>query len=136
MLSAGGLRVTVKELSGNEYKYAIYTRDYDLYLGQTILSPNMDLTAFFHTYGELSYGGVNEVGAYALCLDALANHGNYYSLYKYVMDKGLLCPVLFRSYAVYSTRGMLTELEPARDNVFCYSAGKNMEHALIRDNME
>ena len=134
MLSAGGLHVTVKELSGNEYKYAIYTRDYDLYLGQTVLSPNMDLSAFFHTYGELSYGGVNEVGAYTLCLDALDNHGNYYSLYKYVMDKGLLCPVLFRSYAVYSTRGLLTELEPARDNVFCYSAGKNMEHALIREN--
>ena len=134
MLGAGGLRVTIKELSGNEYNYAIYTRDYDLYLGQTILSPNMDLSPFFHTYGELSYGGVNEVGAYALCLDALANHGNYYSLYKYVMDKGLLCPVLFRSYAVYSTRGMLTELAPARDNVFCYSVGKNMEHALIREN--
>lgn len=133
MLSAAGLQVTVKELSGSDYTYAIYTRDYDLYLGQTMLSPNMDLTPFFHTYGELSYGGVNEVGAYALCLDALANHGNYYSLYKYVMDKGLLCPVLFRSYAVYSTRGLLTELEPARDNVFFYSAGKNMEHALLRN---
>ena len=134
MLSAGGLRVTLKELSGNEYNYAIYTRDYDIYLGQTILSPNMDLSPFFHTYGELSYGGVNEVGAYSLCLDALDNHGNYYSLYKYVMDKGLLCPLLFRSYAVYGTRGMLTDLEPARDNVFCYSVGKNMEHALIREN--
>lgn len=133
MLTAGGLRVTIKELSGNEYNYAIYTRDFDLYLGQTILSPNMDLTPFFHTYGDLSYGGINEVGAYKLCLDALDNHGNYYSLYKYIMDNGLLCPVLFRSYAVYSKRGMLTELEPARDNVFCYSVGKNMEHALLRD---
>lgn len=132
MLGTSGLQVTVKELSGSEYTYAIYTRDYDLYLGQTILSPNMDLSAFFHTYGELSYGGVNEVGAYALCLDALANHGNYYSLYKYVMDKGLICPVLFRNYAVYGTRGLLTELEPARNNVLYYSAGKNMEHALIR----
>ena len=125
--------VRVNDYDAENIDYALVATDYDLYLGQTMLSPNMDLTPFFHTYGELSYGGVNEVGAYALCLDALANHGNYYSLYKYVMDKGLLCPVLFRSYAVYSTRGLLTELEPARDNVFFYSAGKNMEHALLRN---
>lgn len=133
MLTQGGLKVVMSELSGSDYEYALQTRQFDLYLGQTILSPNMDLTAFFHTYGALSYGGTNDVTAYTLCLEALANYGNYYSLYKYVMENGLLCPVLFRSYAVYATRGVVTSLTPARDNVFRYSVGKNMEHALIRE---
>lgn len=133
MLTEGGLKVIISELSGKNYEYALQTRQFDIYLGQTILSPNMDLSAFFHTYGALSFGGTNDVTAYTLCLESLANYGNYYSLYKYVMENGLLCPVLFRSYAVYATRGVVTDLTPARDNVFCYSVGKNMEHALLRD---
>lgn len=133
MLTQCGLKVIMSELRGSDYTYAIQTRQFDLYLGQTILSPNMDLSAFFHTYGALSFGGINDVTAYTLCLESLANYGNYYSLYKYVMENGLLCPVLMRSYAVYATRGIVTDLTPARDNVFCYSIDKNMEHALLRD---
>ena len=49
------------------------------------------------------------------------------------MDNGLLCPVLMRSYAVFTTRGVIPELMPARDNVFWYSIGKTMEQALIRE---
>jgi len=41
-----------------------------------------------------------------------------------VMDQGLLCPVLFCNYAVYTNRGVFENLSPARDNVFCYSIGK------------
>ena len=47
------------------------------------------------------------------------------------MDQGYICPVLFRSYAVYASRGQLTDLQPARDNVFCYSIGKTLEDAYI-----
>lgn len=133
MLTQGGLKVIMSELSGQNYTYALQTRQFDLYLGQTILSPNMDLSAFFHTYGALSFGGINDVAAYTLCLRSLENYGNYYSLYKYIMENGLLCPILVRSYAVYATRGVVTDLSPARDNVFCYSVGKNMEHALLRE---
>ena len=132
MLENCGLTVEMKELAGSEYRYALTTWDYDLYLGQTKLSPNMDLSAFFSAYGALSYGGINDVTAYTLCQQALENHGNYYTLHKTVMDSGLLCPVLFRSYAVYAVRGLLTSLTPARDNVFYYSLGKTMDSALIK----
>ena len=49
------------------------------------------------------------------------------------MDQGLLCPILFRSYAVYATRGLLTGMAPSRDNIFYYSIGKSMEKALIKE---
>ena len=129
MLESGGLVVQMKELKGDAYLQALKTRGFDIYLGQTRLSANMDLSAFFHTYGELSWGGVNDMGAYSLCLQALENHGNYYTLYQRVMDNGLLCPVLFRSYAIYASRGVASDLTPARDNVFYYSLGKTMASA-------
>ena len=133
MLTDCGLKVTLSQKSGSNYQYAVRSRQYDLYLGQTMLSPNMDLSAFFSTYGALSWGGVNDVTAYALCMEALANQGNYYSLHKNIMENGLLCPVLFRSYGVYATRGLVTGLTPTRDNIFYYSMGKTMEEALIRE---
>ena len=131
MLTDCGLVVEMKALGGSRYVDALKSWDYDIYLGQTRLSPNMDLSAFFATYGELSWGGVNDVAAYAMSLQALENHGNYFSLHKLVMDQGLLCPILFRSYAVYATRGTASQLTPARDNLFYYSLGKTLEKAKI-----
>ena len=126
MLTVGGLQVEMKELSGSAYENAIRKREFDIYLGKTRLSPNMDLSAFFDTWGDLSYGGMDDVAAYALCLDALADEGNYYNLHRTVMEQGLLCPVLLCNYAVYTTRGIFQNLAPARDNVFCYSIGRTV----------
>ena len=131
MIEASGLRVTIKDLSGNSYLAALKNREYDLYLGQTRLSPNMDLSAFFHTYGDLSWGGVNDVGTYNLCLQALENYGNYFTLHKQIMDQGLLCPILFRDYAIFTDRGILPDLTPARDNLFYYSTGKTLADAKL-----
>ncbi len=131
MLKSCGLAVEMKELSTENYQYALKTGSYDLYLGQTKLSANMDLSAFFYTAGALNYGNLSNVSIYSLCLESLANHGNYYTLHQKVMENGLLCPILFRSYAIYADRGLLSGLTPARDNVFYYSLGKTMESAFI-----
>ena len=131
-LTNAGLVVIIKAINGESYRYALRMREYDLYLGQTRLSPNMDLSAFFDTYGALSYGAINDVGLFALCAESLANQGNYYTLHQAVMDDGRLCPVLFTSYAVYATRGLLTDLTPARDNIFFYHMGKTMSDALAQ----
>jgi hypothetical protein len=130
MLKAGGLLVELKELGGTAYQNAVKRREFDLYLGKTRLSPNMDLSAFFDTWGALSYGGLDDLAAYTLCLDALADEGNYYNLHRTVMEQGLLCPVLFCNYTVYTARGLFSDLAPARDNVFCYSIGKTMEGVM------
>ena len=133
MLSAGGLIVEVVSTSTDEYKQMLKNGEYDLYLGQTKLSPNMDLSAFFSASGALNYGGMANVGNYNLCLQALENQGNYYTLHYTVMEEAYLCPVLFRSYAVYAARGMMTELQPARDNLFCYSIGRTLTDAYVAD---
>ena len=132
MLETAGFVVTMKEVNTKDYKEALIYRTYDLYLGQTILSPNMDLSAFLAGNGKLSYGNIDDPAAYTLGLQALENYGNYYTLHQTVMDQGIFCPILFRSYAIYATRGLLSDLEPARDNIFYYSVGKTMEGALLR----
>ena len=130
-LRSCGMTVELLALDSEEYRYYLKMGWYDLYLGQTRLSPNMDLTAFFSSSGALSWGALDSVSLYTLCTEALANHGNFYTLHQNVMDDGRLCPVLFSSYAVYATRGLLTGLTPARDNVFYYSLGRSMESARL-----
>jgi len=132
VMTNAGFLVTMKECSGEDYRYALRMREYDLLLGQTRLSPNMDLSAFFAAGGALNYGGIADVGIYALCMESLANYGNYYTLHQQVMDDGRLCPILFSSYAVYATRGLLTNLTPSRDNVFYYHLDKTMQDAMMK----
>ena len=127
MLRAEGLKVKLSEVDGKTYRSALKKGEYDLYLGQTKLSPNMDLSAFFSSKGTLSYGGIADAAMLTLCWDALANAGNYYTLHQKVMESGCLVPVLFRSYAVYAQRGVFDSLAPTRDNIFFYTIGKTME---------
>lgn len=131
MLAAGGLTVTIPEYE--DYVEYLKWGQYDLVLGQTKLSPNMDLTAFFKEKGSLNYGGITDVAAYTMSKEALADSGNYQTLHKLVMEDGRLCPILVSSYAVYGRRGVFSSLAPARDNIFYYSLGKTMESARVAE---
>lgn len=133
MLEAGGLVVTVTESTFEKFEENLRWSDYDLYLGQTKLSVNMDLSAFFGTNTGLQYGGLSNPSLYAMSLEALANSGNYYNLHEMVMEDAHLCPILFQNYAVYVSRGSLSGLSPARDNLFCYNLGRTMKDALIKE---
>ena len=133
MLSSCGLKVTMVEYNTEKYLKALKNRSYDLYLGQTRLSANMDLSEFFDSDGSLSYGGMSTPALYGLCVDALANSGNYYTLHQKVLEDGKLIPVLFRTYAIFAQRGAFTELTPARDNVFFYHLGRTLADAKITE---
>ncbi len=131
MLSNCGLEVTVSALSGDSYLNALKRGNFDLHLGQTVLSPNMDLSAFYASDGSLNYGGMNDAALLALCQNAMENQGNYYTLHKMAMEDAVLCPVLFKSYAIYAPRNLFTGLEPARDQLFFYTRGKTLADVCI-----
>lgn len=133
MLTAAGLVVTIPDVTGENYLNYLKWGQFDLFLGQTKLSPNMDLTAFFSEDGALNFGSLTHVAANALSLESLADSGNYQSLHKLVMDDGRLCPILVRSDAVYGRRGSFPGLSPARDNVFYYSLGKTLADTRIAE---
>lgn len=51
-----GLKVTLSKLPYNDYLTALAQGDYDLYIGEVKISPNMDLNCFFKKGGGASYG--------------------------------------------------------------------------------
>lgn len=91
----------------------------------------MDLSAFFGTNTSMNYGGLSDPAIYAMSIEALANGGNFYNLYEMIMSEGQMCPILFQNYAVYTARGAVSDLYPARDNIFWYDLGRSLQDALI-----
>lgn len=130
-LNACGLTVTVSALAGDAYREALAEGSFDLYLGQTKLSANMDLSAFFAPEGALSFGSISDPVTYALCQESLANSGNFYTLQKSILESGAITPILFRSYAIFAQRGLLSASNPARDAIFYYTLGKRSEDIRI-----
>ena len=97
IFTKSGLVVKLTALPTEQFTQALQKGEYDIYLGQTKLSPNMDLSAFFHSGGSLCYGKMDDVAIYTMCTEALANYGNYYTLHQTVMNDGRLVPILMRS---------------------------------------
>ncbi|HIT34086.1 MAG TPA: ABC transporter substrate-binding protein [Candidatus Faecousia intestinigallinarum] len=121
-----GLVINIVESSAYEFHYFLNMQDYDMYLAQTKLSVNMDLSQFFYLYASMSFGNMEDEATYAMCEEALANQGNYYNLHKKIMDEGRICPILFRNYAVYGRRGVVSQLNPSRENGFYYTLGLSL----------
>lgn len=116
-----GMDLTVVSLPRQSYLTALQAGNFDLYYGEVRLPPNFDLSSFFVSGGSLSFGGIADETAAQLCRSTLENSGNAYDLYQMILDRGLLCPVLFKTYAVYATRGRLPSLSPSLDCVFSRS---------------
>lgn len=113
------------------YETVLRANTFDIYLGQTRLPPNMDMSEFFRLWGNLSWGGIPNDNILKMCKETLANSGNYYNLLELIAKDGRVIPILFGTYAIYAKRGLLPDLAPARDNVFFYTMGKTMESARI-----
>lgn len=110
-----GIKITVSALDEKDFRNALKNGKFDLYYAEVRLSPNFDLSPFFRQWGSLAHGGLSDSVTLSLCTNMLENSGNAYDLHKQVLGRGYLCPVLFKSYAVYTTRGAVSDLTPALD---------------------
>ena len=131
-----GLPCTTLEATSSTYQNIVAAGSYDMYLGMTRLSPDMDLTEFFRPYGYMGRGGLAHEILYNMCLKALEDTGNYYNFYQKLAEDGRIIPLMFGYYNVYAHRGSLPDLNPSRDNVFYYSMGKNMEDIRVEETTE
>ena len=119
---------------GTTYEQVLQAGTFDMYLGQTKLPANNDLSEFFKGYGTLRYGGITDGTLLNMTREALANSGIYYNLNKMVVEDAKIIPIMFGCYYIYAERGQLLDLTPSRDNVFYYSIGKTMDDIWERTN--
>ena len=99
----------MEALAWEDYTAALAAGEFDLYYGEVRLSANFDLSSFFRFGGSLAYGALADNYMENLCHLALANNGNNYNLYERLCGRGYITPVLFKNYAIYTTRGSVAD---------------------------
>ena len=72
------------------YETVLRANTFDIYLGQTRLPPNNDLSEFFRLWGNLSWGGIPNDNILKMCKESLENSGNYYNLLQKIDPERLL----------------------------------------------
>ncbi len=101
-----GVTLTVTELSPEEYKSAVQTGAYDLYLGETAVSRSMDASYLYKTGGSMNYTGYTNTELDSLFTQYKAGKilmNEYIETFKAEMP---IIPILFRKNVLYVASGI------------------------------
>ena len=117
-LSALGITVTVKALPWPDFLNALQRGDFDLYLAQTKLTANFDLSALLT--GELNYGGYwnSDINALLAAFRAAGDQSSASALYTALAGESPFTPLCFTRTAVLARWGTVSGAAPTQQNPF------------------
>ena len=119
-----GLNITVSELEWGSFMTALESGDFDMYIADTALPANFDMTALLTPNGALDYGGMGDeeytelIGSF---LDAAADASEKEAarrLCAAVLEKSTIIPIYYKLGAVLSGRNVISGMMPSQSNVF------------------
>lgn len=113
--------ITVQALPWEEYLLALSAGEFDLYLGETRLTADWDLSALVGTGGALNYGGYTDTVTDALLqnfLSAADRTSAARQLCQHLQSAAPIAPICFRSYTVLTHTGVVESLSPAPGSTF------------------
>lgn len=123
-LNAAGMDVTVKKVSFEDYTAALKKGNFDLYLGEVVLTADFNLEQLLLPNGSLCYSEWGEPTAYEL-LFALRTAQEEsqriqaaQALYQSLKEQVPIVPICFKNGSVLTRWGQLSGLQPVRGNVF------------------
>ena len=119
-----GINVEIKKLGWDAYKTALENGNFDMYYGDVSLSADYDLSPLLSPDGAIDYGhGGNE--SYTYYIEAFLAADNDITekeaarqLCAYAHDDAAIIPVLYRQYAVHTSRNTVNGLTPTQSSLF------------------
>ena len=121
-LRAAGFTVDLRQLPFEDYTAALTRGDFDLYLAETVLTADFDLSPLLSPSGALNYGGWQAEDA-DLILQAIREAdwttlSPIARLFDLLNAQAPIVPILFKNGSVLTQWGQLSGLSPVRSNVF------------------
>ena len=122
-LASIGIMVNVRELSWNDYLYALQTGDFDIYYAEVKLPANFDLTNLLTQEAGLNYGGIDDEN-YATYINSYLAAGDTgraqacYEMLRYIATNAPIVPICFERQQVITHRNAITGINPTSSNVF------------------
>ena len=112
-----GIDVTLSILSYEDYMTALREGDYDIYVGEIRLSPDMSLSCFFSEAGETSFGIDSQSTVAASYKDFRAGNADISTFSQVYFSERPFTPICFRDGMTYFSReftydGTVTDYEP------------------------
>ncbi len=123
-LGSAGLTVTVEQLSYEDFTAALGKGDFDLYLGETVLTADFDLAPLLSSSGSLNYGRWKNaetdglLSAMHSAIQGEPKRQAAQALFTHLEQQLPMAPLLFKNGSVLTKWGRLTQLNPIRNNVF------------------
>lgn len=123
-LGSAGLTVTVEQLSYEDFTAALGKGDFDLYLGETVLTADFDLAPLLSSSGSLNYGRWKNaetdglLSAMHSAIQGEPKRQAAQALFTHLEQQLPMAPLLFKNSSVLTKWGRLTQLNPIRNNVF------------------
>lgn len=122
-LEAAGLTVELQQLPFEDFTAALAAGEFDLYLGETVLTADFDLSPLLSSAGALNYGGWQHEGAdgllYAMhAASAEDKPAAAQALFTLLNEQTPIVPIAFKNGSVLTQWGRLSGLSPVRGNVF------------------
>ncbi len=118
-----GYPITLRELDRAAFLSALEQGDFDLYLAETMLSPDFDLQPLVHSTGSLNYGGIADPQLDTLLAAFRAAGPDRQAeaaadLLRYIGETSYILPIGFTEQALYSRPGVIQGLAPTSSNIF------------------
>lgn len=104
-----GIKVTVNALPYDDYVSALNRGEYDLYIGEIKLSPNMSLSPFFSENGTATYGIDNEGAVVKAHSDFTSGKIDISTFIQVFSIEKPFIPLLFREGIAYYSRELTYE---------------------------
>lgn len=101
-----GLTLNVRELDAAAYTQAIVSGDYDLYLGETMISRNMDPTELYKTNGALNFSGYNDFNLDMLFLQYKSGEITLDKYLEGFNERLPIIPILYVKNVLYCANGI------------------------------
>ena len=122
-LESAGMEITVNALDFEDYTAALAQGDFDLYLGEVVLTADFDLTALLSSGGALNYGRWQDAQGDSLLSAFVQASGEARTaaaraLFEYLNQQAPIAPVCFKNGSVLTQWGRLSGLSSVRGNVF------------------
>lgn len=118
-----GIQIEVRKLDWAEYEAALKSKQFDLYLAETMLTPDFDLLNLAGRSGTLNYGGYSDGDAEVLLrayreADAGARPAAAEALFSYLEKTCPFTPLCFKNISVLTGWGIVSGVSPTQQNAF------------------
>lgn len=122
-LTKAGITVNLRKLSWNDYQNALASGDFDLYLGETVLTADFDPAALVSAGGALNFGGYADAETEQLlsAFQAASGDGRKAAadaLYAKLAQTVPIAAIAFKNQSVLTQWGMVSGLTPTMQDPF------------------